>query len=329
MSILDKAILKSEILKKNNIKYEPQKAINIAFGVDANFARPMGVAMTSIILNNRNQNIIFHIFTDGLNECDKIRLKLLAEINHIIIKIYYIDISIFKNLKTTTNWSVATYYRFIMCKGLYGEVEKVLYLDADIICLKQIQELFNIDMNGKTIMAVHDIIDSYNFPIRMKKINIKSGNYFNAGVLLIDINKWNEKNISERAFELLLNNMEKYDYLDQDVLNVTLENDVCFINKNYNYIYNKEQSQKDNLVDVIKLLHYATVQKPWYTWYNYPLGESFIKYASQSPWKDVPLLDQPRNYKEMKMMSKTMKQRGNFKGMLIWYWRYCINKIIQ
>ena len=328
MSILDKAILRSEILKKNNEKYESPKVMNIAFGVDANFARPMGVAMTSIVLNNRDQKIIFHIFTDGLSECDKKRLELLLEEYNVIIKIYYIDVSVFKNLKTTTNWPVSIYYRFIICKGLYGEVEKVLYLDADIICLKPIQELIDIDMMGKTIVAVPDIIDSHNFPIRMKKINITSGKYFNSGVLYIDINKWNEKHISECALELLLNNPKTYDYLDQDVLNVLLERDVHFANKTYNFLYNREQSRKENLLDVVKLLHFATVQKPWYEWYSYPLGVCFIKYAEQSPWKDVPLMDQPRNYKEMKMMAKAMKQKGNLKGMLIWYWRYCINKMI-
>ncbi len=187
--MLENVILKTELLIADHVNYEPLKAMNIAFGIDANFARPLGVAMTSVLANNSQEKIVFHIFTDGIRSDDLQRLKELAERFATAIKLYYIDTTIFEKLRSTMQWSIATYYRFIMGQELYGEVDKILYLDADIVCLGSLRELFATDFAGKTIAAVNDVIDAYNFPLRMKKINVTSGKYFNAGVIYIDIDQ--------------------------------------------------------------------------------------------------------------------------------------------
>ncbi len=325
MQLFEKVILKTQIIAPEGLLYEPRQRLNIAFGIDENFARPMGVAMTSVMLNNSQEKVNFHVFTDGIKEEDLRRLQSVAEQFAAVIKIYYIDASIFEKLRSTMQWSIATYYRFIMGQTLHGEVERILYLDADIICLGALRDLFEIDFAGKTIAAVNDVIDAYNFPIRMKKINITSGKYFNAGMMCIDIMRWHEKKISEHALQKLADEPERYDYLDQDVLNVLLENDIFFLDRTYNYLYNMERNDAP-IPDGVKLLHYATRQKPWHRWCVHPLTEHFANCARQSPWRDVPLLDQPRNYKEMKMMAKAMWQEGQVIQALQWYWRYCCGK---
>lgn len=328
MAILKNIILKTELILHENTFYNPSKAMNITFGIDANFSRPMGVTMTSILLNHRNENIIFHVFTDGIHIEDKQRLQELVNKFPVVIKLYYIDRSVFSKLQSTLQWSIATYYRFIMGQALYGEVETILYLDADIICLGSLKGIFSMNLQGKTIGAVADVIDAYHFPIRMKKINITSGKYFNAGVLYIDIRQWHDKDISERALQELMQYPEKYDYLDQDVLNVLLENDIQFIDKTYNYLYNMEK-ETSSIPNNVKLLHYATRQKPWHLWCIHPLTKYFDQYAAQSPWKDVPAISQPRNYKEMKMLSKMLWKNGCLRESVYWYCCYCKKKILK
>ena len=121
-------------------------------------------------------------------------------------------------------------------------------------------------------------------------------------------------------------NPEKYDYLDQDVLNVLLEYDIKFIDKQYNYLYNMEKTDGP-IPENVKLLHYATRQKPWHRWCIHSLTKYFAQYAALSPWRDVPLLDQPRDYKEMKMMAHAMRREGRLLEAFRWYYRYCRGKL--
>ncbi len=132
MEIFKNIILKIEQLNEQTAFQEIQADFHIAFGIDKNFARGMGVLIDAIHSHNTEEKMVFHVFTDGINQTDVDKLKKLTVFQNIIIKIYYLDINVFKNLPTTLAWSYATYYRFIMGKVLYGIVEKVLYIDADI-----------------------------------------------------------------------------------------------------------------------------------------------------------------------------------------------------
>ncbi len=326
MAFFTDVIIKTELIHEPDCCYQTETALNIAFGIDENFARPMGVAMTSVLMNNSEEQIVFHVFTDGIKPEDHKRLRELAQMFPVMIKLYYINPDVFRDLRSTLQWSIATYYRFIMGQVLHGQVDKILYLDADIICLGSLAELKQLDFGGKTVAAVNDLIDSYHFPIRMKKLGITSGKYFNAGMIYIDINRWHEKDISERSLAALAADPGKYDYLDQDILNVLLENDICYIDKKYNFVYNMEKSDWELPTDVI-LLHYATRQKPWHRWCIHPLAGLFHDVATKSPWKDVPLLAEPRNYKEMKMMAKAMGKEHQYWAMGYWYWRYMTGKL--
>lgn len=321
MSYLDNVIKGKRTIVKKDKEFVPRNALNFAFGIDSKFARPMGVAMTSIILNNQERDIVFHIFTDGLQNSDLERLNLLVQEYDAVVIIYQVDVAKFKNLRATFQWPHAIYYRFVAGKELYGLVDKILYLDADVICLHQLQTLFDMDLEGKTVAAVKDE-DICESPAYMKKINMAGNVYFNSGVLYIDVNQWNSKSISERAFELLDKNQHLYDFPDQDVLNVLLNNDTYLINLKYNFLYKREHDSEILPTNEIKIIHYAANPKPWHVWYRNSLKCLFDKYSKLSHWDDVPP-DQPGNYKEMKMMARTMQKEGFFKEALLWYWRYC------
>lgn len=328
MSLLDNAVLKVEVCGNEQ---PSSQSLHVAFGIDAFFAFPMGVSMTSFIANHQQQHITFHIFTDSLHPDDVLKLKKLSEQYDILINIYYIDVSIFKNLKTSLDWPAAIYYRFIMGKKLYGKASRVLYIDADTVCLNSITDLFDCNLDDKIIAAVMDPINireknRLSFASYRKKINLQGNAYFNSGVMLIDIDKWHENNISDRALALLDEKSSLYDFPDQDALNVLLENKVLFLDKKYNYLYAKEQSTKHILAENLAIIHYAARPKPWYIWYDYPLGTCYQKYVKESLWAEVPPVA-PRTYQEMKLMAKAMKRAGKTGEMLHWYGHYCITKV--
>lgn len=299
------------------LKYADKAPIHIAFGVDANFIRPMGVAMTSLLDNNRENALVFHVFANSIEAVDIERLSKLAATEHVLIHLYHIDQAIFVSLKTTWNYTVATYNRFIVAKLLYPAVDKVIYMDADMVCKGDVAELTALEFDGKIAMVVADqgkFVASH-----LKTLDLSYGKYFNAGMLYIDLKAWNENEISERAIDLL--QKRNFFLLDQDALNILLDGRAKFIARKWNEICNMEKKYSKISAEAV-IVHFASRNKPWHVWCIHPEKELFIRYAKVSLWKDIPFSDQPRSYKEMKMMGAAMLHQGNYMKALSWYWKY-------
>ncbi|WP_019551907.1 glycosyltransferase family 8 protein [Propionispira raffinosivorans] len=322
MDIFDNIITRMESFSGDEIKNK-KIDIHIAFGIDANFARGMGVCITSIILNNLDKNIEFHIFTDQLHVVDLEKLKQLTTYKNISIKIYYIDANGFKAFPITIAWSQAIYYRFIMAKFLCDKVDKVLYLDADILCIGSLDGLIQEDMQGNIILAIEDQVGG--LQERITYLSMQSKQYFNSGVMYIDINRWNKEKITDKAIDLLRKYPERYKSFDQDVLNVLLDGKTNFIDRKWNYIYNlgyMEQALPGN----VNLIHF-TGDKPWQQWTQHHfMVKCYEAYSLKSPWNSVPLTV-PFHYKEKRRMAKSCKKNGEYLQAFIWFVKYIYTRI--
>lgn len=320
MEMFENVILKTEIIDENKTFEMAKDDLHIAFGIDANFAKGMGVCMASIILNNQSERINFHIFTDGINQEDIDRLKILTKYENAKITMYYINKKVFKSFPTSVGWTYATYYRFIMGNVLYGYVNKILYLDADILCIGSLKKLLEIDMGNSIIIGICDFLE--NFKIRMEELEIKNGKYFNAGVMYIDVNKWYQEKISERAMQLLRDDPKRYKSLDQDVLNVLLDGKVFFVDKKWDYMYDTMR-MKHQLPEGIILIHF-TGDKPWQSWtQHHSLARYYGEYIYKSPWNDTPL-QEPVTYKEKRKMAKSYSKKKEYLLALKWYLKYLV-----
>lgn len=320
MDIFKNIILKIEQLNEQTSFQEKEADFHIAFGIDKNFARGMGILIDTIHAHNAEEKIVIHVFTDGIEQSDVEKLKKLTAYQNIMIKIYYIDINVFKNLPTTLAWSYATYYRFIMGKVLYGIVDKVLYIDADILCIGTLTELKNIDMDNNIVLAI-----SEEGEFNVNRLGLKQGKYFNAGALYIDINKWNDEQIAEQAVDLLQKNPEKYTYLDQDVLNILLDGKTRFIDRKWNYLYDMRKMNSE-LPQGVTFIHFIG-DKPWQQWSQHHfMVKIYDEFAKRTPWANVPLVE-PTHYKEKKRMARSYAKRNMYMKALYWYGQYSMSKM--
>lgn len=323
MDILKEAIARQESFIGCNESNQDER-VHIAFGVDANFVRPMGVTITSLLINNKHENIVFHIFVNSIHEIDIDRLKTLVKEYKTTIHLYHIDKTVFDQLPSTWQYSLATYNRFLLGRVLHGVADRVLYLDADIICIGNIRELMDTEL-GNSVIAVVQEEETPFIRKQIEKLKLKHGKYFNAGVLCIDINKWNEYDVSNKAMQLLIENYGIFNLLDQDALNVILDGKVKFISSKWDFMCNLEKNITEIPGDTI-LIHYTSREKPWHRWCIHPLAATFTQYARQSLWRDVPLDSKPRSYKEMKMLGRALFHEKDFVQSLFWYFKYAQEK---
>lgn len=322
INLKDIVMKRTFIGQENN--FDKNNLVHIAFGIDCNFTLGMGILINSIILNNQGKNFCFHIFTDAIKSEDLKKLNNLVDVDHnIAIKIYFLDKDKLKALPVGFTWTYAIYYRFIICEELYGNVDKVLYLDSDILCVNPIDNLLSYEFGNFVIAAVEDISDIKEHADRL--FNGDEVRYFSSGVMYICVEKWKKQNITEKAIDLLTKK-NNYKFFDQDVLNQLLRGKVDFWDKKYNYIYNLYGMNHDVPKDIV-FIHFAGTTKPWQRWAQWHfLYQEYLEYKKKSPWKDTSV-EEPTTYKQAKFMARAYKKNKQYGKAIVWYIKYSLKKI--
>ncbi|MCO6551215.1 MULTISPECIES: glycosyltransferase family 8 protein [unclassified Gilliamella] len=252
---------------------------------DDNYALPAGVNMYSIISNNPNKKLHFHLFMQNVSNDNKCKIEQLSS-NHVSITQYYLNDKFKIHANNTKYFPISACLRIIAPLVIPKEVTKLLYVDSDTLCLASLDELFSLNIAGKVIAAVPDVENTQNS--QCKKFQIEYGSYFNSGVLLYNLKKWNEANITEKALNLL-NEGIAYKFPDQDVLNILLSNNIYYLPTKYNCLTllsvgGHEDQQKAEKGAVF--IHYTSGSKPWFKLYLTSIYQNFI---DGSPWYQAKL----------------------------------------
>lgn len=142
--------------------------------------------------------------------------------------------------------------------------DKILYIDADALVVDNIEELWNIDLEGYVLAGVREE-GEWDKHLGIEGLN---GKYINSGVLLINLKKIKEEKLDDEMIYLL--NKNKYAYPDQDVINIICKNKIKYIEPIYN------SAITTGIVDNAKIIHYIRDDKGWISgkfrseiWYNY------------------------------------------------------------
>ena len=309
--------------------------LHVAWGIDQNFLFGCGVSITSILQHNPDMAFAFHVFIDAISEEDVQRFAELAERYRTTVEIHIVDCERLKAFPTTKNWSVAMYFRFVIGDYFAGRQARILYLDADIVCKGDIRGLAEADLAGCVAGAVAERDEKW-WAMRAGSLACPAlaGGYFNSGVLLIDIQRWQAERVSGKAMEMLSDSAitRRLSYMDQDILNMILLGKVKFLDAKYNTQFSLNYELKPRYVSPIVeetvLIHYVGPTKPWHYWASYPSAQPFIAARAASPWRAVPLM-KPGNANYARYCAKhNFKQRRPLAGVLN-YLYYFYLKIVK
>lgn len=308
-----------------------REMVHVVFGVDNLFVEPMAVCALSIIKMNQNLRVIIHVIIDEISPQNRSYLKSLAKDNEMCFFFHFINTNTFKGLPSTLSYTRAIYNRLLIPFIINSDVDRVLYLDADILCFGSIAELFSLNLDRAVVAAVED--HSWDgkvnriSPHKLQQEGFSCNHYFNTGVMLIDLLAWKKEKISQKA----LYNLNRYNDIftlpDQDALNSVLGEHVLLLDRKYNYMYSVDNPNipMPNFGDIV-LLHYTNRCKLWQAWCSHPLQNTYIRLRNETAWKDKPLL-MPQNYKDMRSMSRYFKRKHQYVFSLLWLFKYCAYKI--
>ena len=222
--------------------------LNFVYCLDKNYNYQVLTSINSLIEKSSN-DINIHIIHE---EPDSLKLDNLKQNNGIEIKKYKIETNDdFPNLKGA-HVSRATYFRLYLSKYLPQNLKHIIYLDADIICLNDpiasMESTINkMEDEGMILSAVTEMLYSEHHPLendRFEELSMKNNKYFNAGVLVINFEEWQKKNVEGKLFEIMEKYYDKILYWDQDILNKYFDGQYLELEKINNFafaIYNEER----------------------------------------------------------------------------------------
>jgi lipopolysaccharide biosynthesis glycosyltransferase len=263
------------------------KTINIALAADNKFAVLAATLLKSVEIAHKDEDIFIRAFLISNNISKKRleKIKKSIDFNKIELNILNPLESDFEVLKGVNNYKKLTHYhRLILPYLLPNEIERLLYLDCDIIVLKSLYNLFNTNLSSNNIVAavrdqrVKAICDDWQAIENYNDFNLDPDKpYFNSGVLLMDLKKWKSENISQKVVSITQNNPLHVKWFDQYGLNVALYDKWKVMDKRWNH-FPTNQNQE------ISITHFVT-HNPNTHDYNGPNKKLFYQILDSTAWK--------------------------------------------
>ncbi|MEZ5955159.1 MAG: glycosyltransferase family 8 protein [Hyphomonas sp.] len=273
-----------------------QDEILIAFGVDAGYVQHMAVTIASILSNSPGAKFRFLIINDGIDDTDKKKIEALAP-GHAFQWPMVTDERVMK-LGRKHHISRAAFYRLSIPEFAPADAQRAIYVDSDIVVLGDIRELWKTELNAHPIAAVYDIgMDSEAFA-RKWGLPPARLNYFNSGVLVLDLAKIRSDQAFDPAYNIIESRWEDAEYMDQCVLNAMFWNNWQRLDPIWNFqrnmiipkpgqpLYAEPEDLPVNRRP--KLIHYTEQNKPWSVDAYHPLTWMYYRYLRKTPyWQDV------------------------------------------
>lgn len=281
--------------------------IHIACNIDSNYVRHCAVTLVSLFENNRKEPITAHIIARDLSDAEKKTLIDLAAPYGNRSCFYEPDIKLLEGFtirKFSKRISMATYYRCILSELLPADIDRLLYLDCDIVIVGDISEYWNTPLSDETgVAAVADMGCDEAARYEILKYPMEDS-YFNAGVLLINLDYWRKNDVAHACVDYFHKYPERILFNDQDLLNSILHKNKILVDLKWNVqdaFYRRpkqmDEAWRKKFADVLKhpvILHY-TNRKPWEYDSQHPLREVYFKYLDLTPWKGQRVLHNPVN----------------------------------
>ena len=286
--------LESQIQTLGLVPGKEAEKMHIVFCADKNYVQHLGVAMTSVNINNYQTYINFHVICNTIEKSDIEKFSALVKTYKNKIDFYFIDKHSYANLKFSshaTHLSLAACYRFAIPYILPKYIKKALYLDCDLVCTNSLLDLWSTDISNLALAAC-----GAKKPNQTNRLKLKQELYFNSGVMLINIERWRQDKISFRAVEFIEDNPSLVNFLDQDGLNKVLDGNFLNLSRKWNSRISME-NQKSTIVPDAAIVHFAGSLKPWQKCLD-PRKEIYWEYLKISPWSNK-YLDREKAFEEI------------------------------
>lgn len=255
--------------------------MNVLTAVNENYLEPLSVMLYSLCANNPCA-VSIYIFHFDISE--QARNRFVKKISgwgyNIEANFKQCDRKRFENILCSSRYGHETNLRLLLLDMLPESMDRILWLDTDIIVKGDISRLYNYEDKGQCALVCRDMFAGIERRETLFRLQLGSDTkYFNAGVMLFYL-KNVRKHFSPESFLQWMNeNPDKLNYPDQNTLNVCLKGKAAYARSE---IYNLQTLRIAGAADKIryaKIVHYNTKEKPWQSGYSGAGEKLYWRYA--------------------------------------------------
>ncbi len=304
--------------------------MNIVYSSSDVYSEICGISLTSLLENNKHVDTIhIYIINNNISDINKNRLLDTAKQYH--RELSFVDKVDLEKLANTNiyvgRWNIGTFFRLYLASILPESVERVIYVDCDMIIRGSLREVYEMDLGDCLVAGVDDCrSDLYRIEIGCAPGTV----YVNNGFLVIDLKKWREENVEEQFTAFISERKGDLTYMDQAPLNGVLgkQNKIYELKPIYNaqriffdfsykrlmrlrkpthcLSYEEYLEATTNPIVVHFTPTFMTGTRPWNFKDKHIFTKEYLMYKQISLWKDEPLRKDDRK-KKKKLMTLICK----------------------
>lgn len=242
--------------------------MKLLYCFDENYNRQGFISILSFIKNN-SPGLNIHIIHNNPKTFEKYSRKL-SELKNTNIFIYQFENKDKVELPVgiSDHISEATYYRLFLEQHLPENIDEILYIDADVVCINNIENIskdtFNKIKESDFIIAARTQGLKIHSTKLFNDLNIEHS-YFNAGVMFINLENWRRLNLTKILIKKLNEIKDIIVFWDQDVMNAHFDGRYIELDENLNFDGTKHinKNELSNILSRVYLIHYIGSKKPW------------------------------------------------------------------
>lgn len=268
------------------------RPLNLVYTVNREFF-PFALVSACSALHNRRRAIQFHIVHDGdLDEAAQARARSLLNGRDGSVAFHTVGEDFPRAFGRHSEWDVSVAYRLALPQTLPPSCGRVIYLDADTLVLRPLDELADWTLGDDGLAAVaepHDATKRLNLPPRAA--------YLNSGVLVIDLDTWRQRGTSEQLLQRLMQRPDRWVYPDQDVLAVQFADGWTRLPPEYNCTHRFFFGDQPLPLPSEEpfLVHFSGQGlKPWQTHRHHPYADAFWRFAAAVRDAEFELPERPQ-----------------------------------
>ena len=261
----------------NNSNNSSINPVYIAINIDEKYIYPAIVFLTSL-LDNRAKTTFYYlnVLTNG-----KLGKNATNKINYVVdkfgnnfVKIIYHNLG--DDFKDATEWHLPSYYK-IALPSLLPNVDRIIFIDSDMINLEDLTEMYNFKLKEKIYFA--GILDYIDHLTQLRDFGLSSDKYINSGLLIMNLKAMREDSIEIKLREFISNHTLIFQ--DQTAINCVCRNTTQGLPYKYNmfafqdfykleelnnqqsFQYRYSENQLKKFFDEPTNFHYVDLDKPW------------------------------------------------------------------
>lgn len=252
--------------------------MNILVTLNSNYIEPLKVMLKSMFMNNSHEKLTIYLMHSSIKPEELADINEFVESNGQNLIAITLKDEYFSEAPVLMHYTKEMYYRLLAYKFLPADLDRILYLDPDILVINEIRSLYDLDLSGYLYAAAyHELIPVKEINrLRLKTYEMEE--YFNSGVLLMNLALQRKEIDERRIYEFVIKYKNRLILPDQDILNSLYAKHIKKIDEikynydtryyRYNKIISKGVVDMDYVINNTSILHFCGKKKPWHKNYT-------------------------------------------------------------